>query len=168
MAEIDPGYTAQSSISRHVRRFVGYAGAALMAASVASMMPQAQATPNVDVSGEQLSKATVEHVHIAPDGPVDVQFSILTVAPGGSVGWHTHPGDVLVNVADGTATRYEAGDSKCQPAAFGVGQGWVEHPNHVHTVRNETDKPLKLDVVLVTPTGMDPGVSAPDPGNCRF
>jgi len=155
-------------MSRNARRFVSCAGAALIAVSLASVTLPAQATPNVAVTGEQLSKATVEHVHIAPDGPVDVQVSVLTVEPGGSVGWHSHPGDVLVNVADGTATRYEADDTQCQPATFGVGQGWVEHPNHVHTVRNETDKPLKLDVVLITPAGMDPGVSAPDPGNCRF
>ena len=49
-----------------------------------------------------------------------------------------------------------------------IPDGWVEHPNHVHTVRNETDKPLKLDVVLITPAGMDPGVSEPNPGNCPF
>jgi len=156
-------------MSGNARWFVGGAGAALIGVvSLASVTLQAQATPNVGVTGELLSKATVEHVRIAPDGPVDIQFTILTVDPGGSVGWHSHPGDVLVNVADGAATRYEADDTKCQPATFRVGQGWVEHPNHVHTVRNETDKPLKLDVVLITPAGMDPGVSEPNPGNCPF
>ncbi|WP_063047262.1 cupin domain-containing protein [Nocardia pseudovaccinii] len=157
-------------MSSSVRRCVGFIGAAIGLAvlSTAATLP-AVATPNVGVTGEQLSKATVtEPIHIAPDGPVDVQFSVLTVAPGGSVGWHSHPGDVLVNVADGIATRYEADDRHCAPTTFGVGRGWVEHPRHVHTVRNETDKPLTLDVVLITPTGQPSGISEPDPGNCRF
>lgn len=154
-------------MSRRIRRLAGVvAGLAVVLTSAA--LP-ADATPNLGVSAEQLSKSTIaEQIHIAPDGPVDVQFSVLTVAPGGSVGWHSHPGDVLVNVAVGTATRYEGDDRHCEPATFGVGQGWVEHPRHVHTVRNETDKPLTLDVVLITPTGRPSGISRPDPGNCRF
>ncbi len=155
---------------RNVRRFLVYIGAAtLTAMSLASAALPAQATTNVGVNGEVLSKSLVtDGIHIMPSGPVDVQFSVLVVDPGGSVGWHSHPGDVLVNVADGTATRYEADDIDCRPAAFTVEQGWVEHPHHVHTVRNETDKPLTLNVVLITPAGMSPGVSQPDPGNCRF
>ena len=155
---------------RNVRRLIVYIGAAtLTAMSLASAALPAQATPNVGVNGEVLSKSLVtDGIHIAPSGPVDVQFSVLVIDPGGSVGWHSHPGDVLVNVANGTATRYEADDKQCRPATFNVEQGWVEHPHHVHTVRNETDKPLTLNVVLITPTGMSPGVSEPDPGNCRF
>lgn len=155
---------------RNVRRLLVYIGATtLTAMSLASAALPAQATTNVGVNGEVLSKSLVtDGIHIMPSGPVDVQFSVLVVDPGGSVGWHSHPGDVLVNVASGTATRYEADDKDCRPKTFNVEQGWVEHPHHVHTVRNETDKPLTLNVVLITPTGMAPGVSQPDPGNCRF
>lgn len=155
---------------RNVRRRIFYIGAATAAAiSLTSATLPAQATTNVGVNGEVLSKSLVtEDIHIATDGPIDLQLTVLTVDPGGSVGWHSHPGDVLMSVADGTATRYEADDKQCHPATFSVGQGWVEHPHHVHTVRNETDKPLTLNVVLITPTGMSPGVSEPDPGNCRF
>ncbi|QTJ70569.1 cupin domain-containing protein (plasmid) [Rhodococcus sp. ZPP] len=160
----------EGTMARSGRRLIFYLGAAIVAAmSLASATLPAQAAPNVGVNGEVLSKSLVtESVHIAPSGPVDVQFSVLIVDPGGSVGWHSHPGDVLVNIADGAASRYEADDKLCRPATFTVGQGWVEHPHHVHTVRNETDKPLTLNVVLITPTGMSPGVSEPDPGNCRF
>jgi hypothetical protein len=75
---------------------------------------------------------------------------------------------VFVSVKEGIAFCYEADDKQCRPTTLTVGQGWAEHPHHVHTVRNETDKPLILNVVLITPTGMSPGVSEPDPGNCRF
>ncbi|NMN97859.1 cupin domain-containing protein [Antrihabitans stalactiti] len=157
-------------MARNVRRLIVYIGAATLTAfSLTSAALPAHAVPNVGVNGEVLSKSLVPNgIHITPTGPVDVQFSVLIVDPGGSVGWHSHPGDVLVNVADGNATRYEADDKDCKPARFTVGEGWVEHPHHVHTVRNETDKPLTLNVVLITPAGMSPGVSEPDPGNCRF
>ncbi|MFJ4654570.1 cupin domain-containing protein [Nocardia sp. NPDC088792] len=156
-------------MSGTLRRLLGgTVAAAAVAVSLTSATLPAAATPNVGVSAQPMSTATVDDVHIAPDGPVDIQFTVLTVDPGGSVGWHWHSGDVLVNIADGTATRYEADDPRCAPASFGRGQGWVEHPHHVHTVHNETDKPLILDVVLITPSGQPSGVSAPDPGNCRF
>lgn len=132
-------------------------------------VPSAVATPNVGVTGKLLSKVLVkERMHVHMHGPSDLQLTVLTVAPRGQVGWHSHNGNALMSVVEGTATRYVAEDRKCKPVRFGPGQGWIEKPHHVHTVRNETDQQLILNVVLITPTGKAPGVDEPDPGNCRF
>ena len=45
-----------------------------------------------------------------------------TIAPGGTFGWHSHPGPSLVIVKSGTATFYLAADPTCTPH---VGPGRV-------------------------------------------
>src|SRR5215468_7160798 len=49
-----------------------------------------------------------QQVKIKTKGPTDVYLVTNTVAPGGSSGWHTHPGPSLVFVKEGTATFYDA------------------------------------------------------------
>ncbi|MBP2329638.1 quercetin dioxygenase-like cupin family protein [Kibdelosporangium banguiense] len=157
-------------MSRPVPRIAACAAAVAMVVTFgALMMPAAQATPNVGVTGKVLSKVLVDgRMHLNTHGPSDLQLTVLTVAPHGQIGWHSHNGNALVSVVEGIATRYMAMDRRCRPEHFGPGQGWVEVPHHVHTVHNETDQPLILNVVLITPTGQAPGVDEPDPGNCRF
>ena len=58
--------------------------------------------------------------------------------PGGTSGWHTHPGHSLIIVTAGTVTTYEADDPECTPHAYTVGMGIVDPGGgHVHNIRNE-------------------------------
>ena len=67
-----------------------------------------------------------------------VQSNIL--APGGSTGWHSHPGHSLIIVTEGKVTNYEGHDPDCKPHIYTQGMGFVDlGGDHVHILRNEGD-----------------------------
>jgi hypothetical protein len=55
-------------------------------------------------------------------------FHVLqnTIVPGGTFGWHSHPGPSLVIVKSGTATFYHADDPTCTPHVVPTGSGFVD------------------------------------------
>jgi quercetin dioxygenase-like cupin family protein len=91
-----------------------------------------------------------------------------TIAPGGSFGWHRHPGPSLVIVKSGTATFYLAKDPKCRPHVVPAGSGFVDQGQDVHVVRNEGKVDLVTVVVSLVPAGFDRRIDQPKPGNCPF
>src|SRR5215218_4510975 len=52
---------------------------------------------------------------IKTKGTSDLHVLQNTIAPGGTFGWHRHPGPSLVIVKAGTATFYLASDPTCTP-----------------------------------------------------
>jgi len=91
-----------------------------------------------------------------------------TIAPGGSFGWHSHPGPSLVIVKSGTATFYLAADPTCTPHVVPAGAGFVDQGHDVHVVRNEGSVDLVTVVVSLVPAGFDRRIDEPNPGNCPF
>jgi quercetin dioxygenase-like cupin family protein len=89
-----------------------------------------------------------------------------TIAPGGTFGWHRHPGPSLVIVKSGTATFYLAADPTCTPHVVPAGSGFVDQGHDVHVVRNEGNVDLVTVVVSLVPTGFDRRIDAPSPGIC--
>jgi quercetin dioxygenase-like cupin family protein len=89
-----------------------------------------------------------------------------TIAPGGTFGWHRHPGPSLVIVKAGTATFYLAKDRKCRPHVVPAGAGFVDQGHDVHVVRNEGSVDLVTVVVSLVPAGFDRRIDEPSPGNC--
>jgi len=99
----------------------------------------------------------------------DVVMRQLTVEPGGSTGWHSHPGPTIVIVTQGTVSSYEAGDPTCTARTFAAGQGFVEGPGDVHISRNEGSTPLVMLITFLdVPVGGAFRLDAPRPGNCPF
>jgi quercetin dioxygenase-like cupin family protein len=89
-----------------------------------------------------------------------------TIAPGGTFGWHSHPGPSLVIVKSGTATFYMADDPTCSPHVVTVGQGFVDNGHDTHVVRNEGSVDLVTVVVSLVPTGFARRIDEPAPANC--
>jgi quercetin dioxygenase-like cupin family protein len=89
-----------------------------------------------------------------------------TIAPGGTFGWHSHPGPSLVIVKAGTATFYLASDRTCTPHVVPAGSGFVDQGQDVHVVRNEGSVDLVTVVVSLIPAGFDRRIDEPSPGNC--
>jgi len=54
-------------------------------------------------------------VRISAKGVSDVYVTTNVVEPGGTSGWHTHPGPRVVVVKSGTATLYDGDDPTCTP-----------------------------------------------------
>jgi quercetin dioxygenase-like cupin family protein len=129
----------------------------MTAALAATVAPDAGATPTVGVSAVVLSKQTT--------GGKDYIVSDITIAPGGSTGWHTHRAEIIYGVVKaGELTHYGA---DCQQdGKYGVGAPITDPtgPDHVHLARNEGTVPLVLEVTYVDPAGAPTADSAPNPG----
>jgi len=105
--------------------------------------------------------------------PIDVATQVVTFQPGGSSGWHTHPGPVFFTVKTGTLTVYEGDDPSCTPLVFPAGTGAVEAgtSSHIHMVRNETNSTAEAVVTYMVPVGTPQNqlrTDLPNPGNCPF
>lgn len=117
------------------------------------------ATPPIGVSAVVLSKQVV-------DGKEYI-VSELTIAPGGSTGWHTHQGLIYGVVKAGVLTHYS---SDCrEDGVYGAGTPVTDPtgPDHVHAARNLGATPVILDVTYIDPVGTPTSDSSPDPG-CGF
>ena len=80
-------------------------------------------------------------------GGTDVVTQSLTVAPGGTTGWHGHPGPVLVTVKSGALTVVYADDTSCQGTTYTAGQSFIDFGNvKVHTALNRGPTNVDSDV----------------------
>ena len=97
----------------------------------------------------------------------DVVMAQITVAPGGSSGWHSHPGGAIIVVKQGTPTVYQAIGSKCRLTTYGAGDAFIERPGEVDDVLNEGAAPYVLYVTFPrVPPGGSARIDEPDPGTC--
>ncbi|MDI6102540.1 cupin domain-containing protein [Actinoplanes sp. NEAU-A12] len=88
----------------------------------------------------------------------------ITITPGGSTGWHRHPGLVFANVRRGTLTHLMA---DCVTVRrYKAGESLMEEPQEprAHMGENRGGEPLILDVVYASPQGVPLSTDAADPG----
>jgi quercetin dioxygenase-like cupin family protein len=139
--------------------------------------PTAPAAGPVGVIIKPLAHATIPDpvrahtagITILTNGARDMLATSITVAPGGTFGWHTHPGPVLVAVASGTLSLYEAHHQGCHKRSVTAGQGFVDVGGDVHLARNEGSKPVRIFATFLARTGTTEFLTpAPDPGTCRL
>ncbi|GAB2868455.1 cupin domain-containing protein [Streptomyces deserti] len=123
----------------------------------------ALATPGSGVTGTVLAQGTsAGTLKIKAKGPTDVVFRSLTIAPGGSTGWHYHPGQVIAVVKSGTLTRAL---QDCSIETTPAGSSFVEPAgsHHIHIGRNLGTEPVELYVTYLVPQGSPISVDAPAP-----
>jgi hypothetical protein len=169
--------------------------AAAVAASVGAVgVGSALATPGVGILGAPiLARGTLDardgHHHryhhegkrskpvkIKLSRPSDVIVQQVTIAPGGSTGWHSHPGPAVVIVKSGSLTLYDGDDRRCRGTTHAVepnapaGKVFIDEGyGHVHIGRNEGTTNTELYVTyLDVPVGAGPRIDVPNPGNCPF
>ena len=96
----------------------------------------------------------------------DVAIVKHVVEPGGSSGWHHHPGVALVSVNSGAVTFY---DEKCKKTVYKAGEGFVEG-HHPVLVRNHGKVDAVLYTTYIVPTKTtEEGlrIDDPKPKNCN-
>jgi quercetin dioxygenase-like cupin family protein len=109
-------------------------------------------------------KASADHVKLHTKGATDVAMQTIFSPPGGSSGWHSHPGVVLVAVQSGTVTLY---DAHCHTTQYGPGQAFVEVGDHALLVRNNTTSNAVLYVTLIVPKSAPLlRIDKPQPATC--
>lgn len=102
-------------------------------------------------------------------GASDLYVQSNVWQPGGSTGWHTHPGASFIIVTAGAVTGYEGNDPNCKPHVYTTGTGFVDPGgDHVHNLRNEGSVEAQTIAVQLIPAGTTRRIDAPDPGFCRF
>ncbi len=98
----------------------------------------------------------------APDaGEVIVQE--ITIAPGGTTGWHSHPGPVVVVVKAGALTYVRDEQGTCLETVYGAGTAFVDPgQGHVHTAFNRGTENLVLYATYFdVPTATSPRIDEP-------
>ncbi|SMD17726.1 cupin domain-containing protein [Kibdelosporangium aridum] len=138
-------------------RLAALAGAVLT--TVALSATTANATPPSGVTGTIISKTTA--------GGKDYILREITLAAGGTTGWHHHEGTLYALVRSGTLTHNKADCSI--DGIYEPGSVFVEPAgqSNIHVGRNLGKTPVVLDVLYVLPEGAPLSVDEPNPG-CDF
>jgi hypothetical protein len=102
-------------------------------------------------------------------GDSDLYIQSNTWQPGGTTGWHSHPGHSLIIITSGTVTNYESSDRHCRPQVYTAPATFVdEGGDHVHQVRNEGTTVATGYAVQLIPAGATRRIDADQPPNCSF
>ena len=126
------------------------------------------ATPPSGLTNISLARGTdTSHGTIPLQFGTDIAMAQITVNPGGSSGWHSHPGGAIIIVQQGTLTVYHSVGHQCRTTTYSAGQAFIERPGEVDDVLNKGTVPYVLYVTFPrVPPGGSPRIDQPDPGTC--
>jgi quercetin dioxygenase-like cupin family protein len=153
--------------------------ASLAALAVLGIAATALATPGVGVTSTVFAVGTFDEIEakthsrgwqarIKTKGVTDVHILENRIVPGGTFGWHSHPGPSIVVVKSGALTLYRGDDPTCTPHVVAAGSGFVDDGGDVHVVRNEGTVDAVVYVTSLVPQGAARRIDEPSPGNCSF
>jgi hypothetical protein len=150
----------------------------------APITPAAHATPQIGVSSVTIAQGVFDELDVAAKWDLDpgpttdfwkakintkgltrVFVVQNTVTPGGSFGWHSHPGPTLVFVVSGTATEYHGDDPTSTPLVHPAGSSFIDEGESLgHLVRNDGAVNLVVIAVRLFPEGVTTRIDLPNPG----
>ncbi|MDQ1565921.1 MAG: hypothetical protein QOF96_801 [Actinomycetota bacterium] len=122
-----------------------------------------------------LTRTETSRTALVGGGPVEFKPGFETVVlhvtldPGGSTGWHSHPGPGIFMVDKGTLSNYGLDGAACTPLKINAGQGYFvpEHAHHPHLARNDGTEPLELTITYFNvPPGQPTRIDAGRPAEC--
>src|SRR2546425_10965549 len=105
---------------------------------------------------------------ISTKGESDLYVLENRIVPGGTFGWHSHPGPSLVIVKSGVLTLYRGDDPDCTAHVIQAGSGFVDDGGDVPLVRNEGSIDTVVYATSLVPRGAARRIDEPSPGNCPF
>jgi len=116
------------------------------------------APANVDV------KVTGGSVRIKTVGALDALVLEITLAPGGTGGWHSHAGPLISIVKHGTLTML---DAKCTPHVIPAGHAMIIPGGSTEKDENKGTTPVVFDVTFLIPHAVaSPRIDQPAPAGC--
>ena len=119
---------------------------------------------------ERLNVHSKAGVKLQTKSGVDFVTQQIVIAPGGTTGWHSHPGPVLVTVKTGELTLVYAGES-CEGRTYKAGESFVDRGDEtVHTALNRTPANTEIWATYLVPgpPGTPARIDAPAHGDCGF
>jgi len=153
--------------------------ATLALAAVVAFGGVVMATPAVGLTSTPIASGTLDPVNLnvrtgtwsaklRTIGKSTVAVVENRVAPGGTFGWHSHPGPSLIVVKSGTITFYHSDDPTCSPDPRSQGDAIVDEGTDVHVGRNEGTVDAVVIVTRIIPVGANPRVDEPASPFCGF
>jgi hypothetical protein len=147
------------------------AGATLaLAAGAALATPPNGETPTPLARGALITPANVNvkvtggSVRIKTQGALDALALEITLAPGGTGGWHTHAGPLISIVKKGTLTII---DAKCKRHDIPAGHAMISSGSTADKTENKGTTPVTWDVTFLIPHGVtSPPIDQPAPAGC--
>ena len=112
------------------------------------------------------SKFNGYDVELKSHDNTDVAVANIGIEPGGSSGWHSHPGPVLVVVKSGTITFYRADNPDCGADVYGPGTSFTEQGGLVANATNQGAEPVVGVATFLAPQGAALRINAAKPDNC--
>ncbi|HZM72671.1 MAG TPA: cupin domain-containing protein [Candidatus Polarisedimenticolia bacterium] len=93
----------------------------------------------------------------------EVAVQEVTIAPGGTTGWHSHPGPVVVIVKAGALTYVREDHGQCFETVYPAGTAFVDPgQGHVHTAFNRgTENLVLMATYFDVPAGTSPRIDEP-------
>jgi quercetin dioxygenase-like cupin family protein len=140
----------------------------------------ALATPGIGViaapvhargTSAELLNVHSKGVKLKTKSSVDFVTQQIVIAPGGSTGWHGHPGPVLVTIKSGEMTLVYADDASCQGRVYRAGESFVDRGDvTVHNALNRGSTNLEFWATYLVPgaPGTPARIDAGSPGTCPF
>jgi quercetin dioxygenase-like cupin family protein len=124
--------------------------------------------PEFNVTGKA-HPANIWRTRLKAHGNSDLYVIDNVLSPGGTTGWHSHPGPSLIFVLKGQVTNYLGDDPSCTPHVYTAHQGFLDPGgDSVHMLRNEGTVDAETVAVQVLPAGATRKIDMADPQNCHF
>jgi len=119
-----------------------------------------------NLNGQSVPPGTWE-ARMKAHGVSDVYVVDNKLAPGGTTGWHSHPGPSLILVLTGAVTNYDSSEPRCAPHTYTAGAGFVDAGGQdVHTLRNNGTVPAETIAVQFLPKDATRKINQPEPAGC--
>jgi quercetin dioxygenase-like cupin family protein len=113
------------------------------------------------------SKAAGYDVELKSHDNTDIAVANIGITAGGSSGWHSHPGPVIVVVKSGTISFYRAENCNCAPNTYGPGASFTEQGGLVANATNKGAEDVVAVATFFAPPGAALRIDAPKPDNCE-
>lgn len=112
--------------------------------------------PHASFVDDMTARFQTEGEEVTVDDTSTVVVAEATWEPGGTTGWHTHPGPVLVSVVEGELDLVFAED--CETVSYAAGEAFVDPGGHDVMARNpsESDEAVIYATFLGVPDGGNP------------
>ena len=156
-----------NTLTRRVRRLAVLA-LGLTGLFVALNAVPGAATPSIGFTSQTMGRGTyMSHGSLPLEQGLDVVVSKITVVPGGSSGWHSHPGGAIAIVQQGQLTLYVSVGNHCDVTTYTQGQSFIERPSDVvNAVNTGSGDFIVIATFPGVPVGGSTRIDRPNPGTC--
>jgi quercetin dioxygenase-like cupin family protein len=149
-------------MSQRTRIFIAVLGVAVVA-----LAGVAFATPPMGFTTDLLARGSAGRLDAKHDGirlttrrgvSADVAVATVTMEPGGSSGWHHHPGIVVVVVKTGTVSFY---NKRCRADVHQAGETFIETEDSPGLAKNTGAGIAVVEATFIVPASKPPAPPTP-------